>query len=97
MTRKIAISLPTSLQKHVDRRTQSGSYATAGEYILDLIRVDSAEYQRKSRDQLLLEALDDGPGFELSPQLRKQFISDLRADTRPKVAKKSPASRKKSA
>lgn len=51
---------------------------------------------KKSRDQLLLDALEDSTHNELSPQLRKKFIAKLRTQTRTKSSTKSRTSRPKS-
>lgn len=60
------ISLPKPLKQFVEELTASEGYASASEYIRELIR--AARRRRTQSHQLealLLEGLDSGPGFEV--------------------------------
>lgn len=55
------VSLPDLLKKHVDDRVASGEYASASDYIRDLIRKDD-EAKRKWAEyhHLIQEGIDSG-------------------------------------
>ena len=72
----INISLPKKLKARLDRKIKREDYASASEYVRDLIRKDLQAQAIEQVDQLLLEGLKSGPGRPLDETLWR----DLRAN-----------------
>lgn len=55
------VSLPDALKKHVEDRVASGDYASASDFVRDLVRKD-VEHRRKWEDyhRLVQEGIDSG-------------------------------------
>ncbi len=58
----INISLPKKLRASMERKIRRQAYASASEYVRDLIRKDLQAQAIEQVDQLLLEGLNSGPG-----------------------------------
>lgn len=55
----ISLALPDSLQAFVDAQVEDGGYASADEYLRDLIRRDR---ERQGLRRLVLDGFASGPG-----------------------------------
>ena len=60
------ISLPAAARKWVADRVSDGHYASASEYMRELVRQDREQRLRESVDAKLLEALDSGDSREMT-------------------------------
>ena len=76
------ISLPDSLKEWIEHQVADGGYATASEYVRELIRADE---KRKAEDQLealLLTGLQ-GEATEFTPDewktIRKEALAKVKA------------------
>ncbi len=58
----INVSLPRKLKSRLERKLKRQDYASASEYVRDLIRKDLLADAIEQVDQLLLEGLNSGPG-----------------------------------
>ena len=73
------VSLPDALKKHVEERVASGDYASASDFVRDLVRKD-VEHQRKWEDyhRLVQEGIDSGvsdvPPEEIFERARERAI-----------------------
>lgn len=73
------VSLPDALKAHVDDRVASGEYASASDYIRDLIRRDDeakrkwAEYRR-----LIQEGIDSGVSDVTPEQAIEEGLAEAR-------------------
>jgi antitoxin ParD1/3/4 len=56
------ISLPKKLRARLERKLKRDDYASASEYVRELIRKDLLAHAIEQVDQLLLEGLNSGPG-----------------------------------
>jgi antitoxin ParD1/3/4 len=71
------ISLPAPMRDWVESQVETGSYASASDYVRDLIRKDR-EYRGKR--EALLHALIEGEGSGISePQDLQSFLKEMRA------------------
>jgi antitoxin ParD1/3/4 len=77
------ISLPESMKDWVERQIATGNYASASDYVRDLIR-DDREFREKREE--LLQALIEGEESGIAPQ---QSVEEFLAEMRAKHGKKS--------
>jgi antitoxin ParD1/3/4 len=70
------ISLPDSMKDWVERCVATGNYASASDYVRDLIR-DDREYREKREE--LLQALIEGEESGIAPE---QPVGDFLAEMR---------------
>jgi antitoxin ParD1/3/4 len=71
------ISLPAPMRDWVEAQVEGGSYASASDYVRDLIRKDR-EY--RSKREALLQALIEGEESGISePQDLESFLAEMRA------------------
>lgn len=78
------ISLPDQMKDWVEARIGEGSYASASDYVRDLIRKDR-DYREKR--EALLQALIEGEESGISePQTVEQFLAEMRAKQAEKAA-----------
>lgn len=71
------ISLPEQMKDWVDTRVEGGDYASASDYVRDLIRKD-----REFRDkrEALIQALIEGEESGISePQSLGEFLTEMRS------------------
>ena len=68
------ITLPEPMRQFIEEQIDSGSYATASEYMRALIREDQKRKAQERLEALLLEGLDSGDPIEATPE----FWRDLR-------------------
>lgn len=63
------VSLPDSLASFVAERVAEGGYASASDYMRELIHRAQKEREEDERlEQLILEGIDSGPGIEATPE-----------------------------
>ena len=71
------ISLPAPMRDWVEARVETGDYASASDYVRDLIRKDR-EYRGKR--ETLMQALIEGEESGISePQDLESFLREMRA------------------
>ena len=73
------ISLPAPMRDWVEARVETGDYASASDYVRDLIRKDR-EYRGKR--EALLQALIEGEESGISDKSKEQIIAEARAEMR---------------
>ena len=71
------ISLPESMKDWVESQIATGNYASASDYMRDLIR-DDREYKEKR--EALLQALIEGDESGISDKTMKEIIAEARAE-----------------
>jgi len=73
------VALTDSLKAHVDAQVAAGGYASAGEYIRDLIRRDR---ERQAFRRLIVDGLASGPAEPLDDSWFDALRADVRAGGR---------------
>jgi antitoxin ParD1/3/4 len=77
LVKSMNISLPAPMRDWVEAQVEGGSYASASDYVRDLIRKDR-EY--RSKREALLQALIEGEESGISePQDLESFLAEMRA------------------
>jgi len=76
------ISLPKAMKGFVESQLKHGGYATASEYVRDLIREAQKSAARKKLEQGLLEGLDGSPAIEVDEQYWAKKKATLKARVR---------------
>ncbi len=77
------ISLPEPMKDWVDIRVEGGDYASASDYVRDLIRKDR-EFREKR--EALIQALIEGEESGISePQSLQEFFAEMRAKHADKI------------
>jgi antitoxin ParD1/3/4 len=71
------ISLPSALKAFVDGHVAEGHYATASEYVRELIRNDAKAKAQAKLEALLLEGLE-GEDMAWTPALMDEIRSEAR-------------------
>ena len=72
-------SLPAPMRDWVEARVETGNYASASDYVRDLIRKDR-EYRGKR--EALMQSLIEGEESGISePQDLESFLAEMRAKT----------------
>ncbi len=71
------ISLPESMKDWVESQIATGNYASASDYMRDLIR-DDREYKEKR--EALLQALIEGEESGIGDKTMKEIIVEARAE-----------------
>ena len=71
------ISLPSALKAFVDGHVAEGHYATASEYVRELIRNDAKAKAQAKLEALMLEGLE-GEDMEWTPDLMDEIRSEAR-------------------
>jgi len=61
------ISLPPAAREWIADRVSEGHYASASEYVRELVRQDRDQRSRAAVDAKLLEALEGGDSREMTP------------------------------
>ena len=57
-----------STQAFIDEQVASGRFASANEFVENLVEQARKHASRERVDQLLLQGLDSGPGIEVTPE-----------------------------
>ena len=77
------ISLPEPMKEWVDTRVEGGDYASASDYVRDLIRKDR-EFREKR--EALIQALIEGEESGISdPQSLEEFLAEMRSKHADKI------------
>jgi antitoxin ParD1/3/4 len=77
------ISLPEPMKDWVDTRVEGGDYASASDYVRDLIRKDR-EFREKR--EVLIQALIEGEESGISePQSLEDFLAEMRSKHAEKI------------
>ena len=79
MTPPLEITLPEPLRAFVEEQIAAGTYATASNYLEELVREDQKRRARERLEALLLEGLDSGPPIEVTPEYWEQKRARLLA------------------
>lgn len=79
----MTISLPPSMRDWIEQIVARDEYATASEYLRELVREDQRRRARRQIDERLLRALD-----EPSRPLTKADWSEARRELRARLAKR---------
>jgi antitoxin ParD1/3/4 len=77
LVKSMNISLPAPMRDWVEAQVEGGSYASASDYVRDLIRKDR-EY--RSKREALLQALIEGEESGISNKGMEEIIADARAE-----------------
>lgn len=75
----INISVPNPMRDWVQNRVESGKYATASDYLRDLIRRDQDAADQR---QALVAALIEGEESGISPRRVPEILAALRKELR---------------
>jgi antitoxin ParD1/3/4 len=70
------ISLPAPMRDWVEAQVEGGSYASASDYVRDLIRKDR---EHRGKREALLQALIEGEESGISDKSMEEIIADARA------------------
>ncbi len=73
----VNISLPRKLRASMERKIKRQAYASASEYVRDLIRKDLQAHAIEQVDQLLLEGLNSGPGRPIDENFWQELSKAL--------------------
>jgi antitoxin ParD1/3/4 len=80
------ISLPKSMKGFVESQLKVGGYATASEYVRDLIREAQKRTAREKLEQMLLDGLDSGPAVRADEAFWRRKSDKLIQNARKKKA-----------
>jgi antitoxin ParD1/3/4 len=87
----MTISLPDDLKDFVERRIKAGSFASASEFIRQLLREDQKRAERERLDQMLLDGMNSGKPIRANDA----YWDDLRSRVERRAAEgKSPSRRR---
>ncbi len=85
---RIEVPLPEDLRAFVEARAADEGFASAAEYVAELVRRDQVQVEGydledpEVLERLLLEGLDSGPGIEATPEywekMRRELIEKYR-------------------
>jgi antitoxin ParD1/3/4 len=73
------ISLPDPMKEYVEERVSAGAYSSASEYVRELVRADQKRHAKEQLEQILLNAVNSGDPFEVTPEMLKDIKLKLRA------------------
>ncbi|MGP1274972.1 MAG: type II toxin-antitoxin system ParD family antitoxin [Caulobacterales bacterium] len=78
------ISLPDALKSVVDAQVGSGQYASASDYVRDLIRRDDENRRKRAEfDRLIQEGIDSGISDKTFEEIREEAFQRARANGAP--------------
>ncbi len=72
------ISLPDPMKEYVEERVSAGAYSSASEYVRELVRADQKRHAKEQMEQILLNAMDSGDPFEVTPEMLEDIKLKLR-------------------
>jgi antitoxin ParD1/3/4 len=78
---ELHLSLPGSLSSWIEEEATLGGYASAADYIQEVLRKEQQEQQRKLRaeiEQKLLAALDSGDPIDVTPEFWEARRQELK-------------------
>ena len=73
------ISLPDPMKEFVEERVSAGAYSSASEYVRELVRADQKRHAKEELEQILLNAMNSGDPFEVTPEMLEGVKQKLRA------------------
>jgi len=77
------ISVPPAIRDYIADRVSEGPYASASEYVRELVRRDRERRELKDVEAKLVEGLESGPARELT----KADWAELRGELERRIAK----------
>jgi len=83
------ISLPDPMKQFVEERVSAGAYSSASEYVRELVRADQKRHAKEELEQILLNAMNSGDPFEVTPEM----IEDVRQKLRVRAAQRNGTKR----
>ncbi len=83
------ISLPDPMKQYVEERVSAGAYSSASEYVRELVRADQKRHAKEELEQILLNAMNSGDPFEVTPEM----IKDVRQKLRVRAAQRNGTKR----
>jgi antitoxin ParD1/3/4 len=72
------ISLPDPMKQFVEDRVNAGAYSSASEYVRELVRADQKRHAKEELEQILLNAMNSGDPFEVTPEMLEDVKQKLR-------------------
>jgi antitoxin ParD1/3/4 len=72
------ISLPDPMKQYVEERVSAGAYSSASEYVRELVRADQKRHAKEELEQILLNAMNSGDPFEVTPEMLEDVKQKLR-------------------
>ena len=73
------ISLPDPMKQYVEEQVSAGAYSSASEYVRELVRADQKRHAKEQLEQILLNAINSGDPFEVTPEMLEDIKRKLRA------------------
>ena len=73
------ISLPDPMKEYVEERVSAGAYSSASEYVRELVRADQKRHAKEQLEQILINAVNSGDPFEVTPKMLEDIKLKLRA------------------
>jgi antitoxin ParD1/3/4 len=83
------ISLPDPMKQYVEERVSAGAYSSASEYVRELVRADQKRHAKEELEQILLNAMNSGDPFEVTPEM----LDDVKQKLRVRAAQRNGAKR----
>jgi antitoxin ParD1/3/4 len=72
------ISLPDPMKEYVEERVSAGAYSSASEYVRELVRADQKRHAKEQLERILLNAVNSGDPFEVTPEMLEDIKLKLR-------------------
>jgi antitoxin ParD1/3/4 len=72
------ISLPDPMKQFVEDRVNAGAYSSVSEYVRELVRADQKRHAKEELEQILLNAMNSGDPFEVTPEMLEDVKQKLR-------------------
>jgi antitoxin ParD1/3/4 len=72
------ISLPDPMKEYVEERVSAGAYSSTSEYVRELVRADQKRHAKEQLEQILLNAVNSGDPFEVTPEMLEDIKLKLR-------------------
>ena len=72
----VNVSMPDMMKQWIEAQVATGRYASASDYLRDLVRRDQ---DQKSDEQTLLNALADGQDANIEPKNLPQLLREAQA------------------
>jgi antitoxin ParD1/3/4 len=73
------ISLPDPMKEYVEERVSAGAYSSASEYVRELVRADQKRHVKEQLEQILVNAMNSGDPFEITPEMLEDVKQKLRS------------------
>jgi len=85
MPSTLTISLPDKMKNFIEQRTKAGSFASASEFMRQLIRADQKRAKQEKLEAMLLEGLDSGKPIRVT----KAYLAGLQSRLRKRLHARS--------